>query len=53
LRDNYWGTSASSDQHSLLNGRAGRSDLLDAGVKLRYLPPYSTDLNPIEEFSLS
>jgi transposase len=22
----------------------------DAGVKLVYLPPYSTDLNPIEEF---
>ena len=22
----------------------------DAGVKLLYLPPYSTDLNPIEEF---
>tara|TARA_R110002060_G_scaffold57947_1_gene68089 strand:+ start:292 stop:600 length:309 start_codon:yes stop_codon:yes gene_type:complete len=26
--------------------RAGR----DAGVKLVYLPPYSPDLNPIEEF---
>lgn len=23
---------------------------LDAGVKLLYLPPYSPDLNPIEEF---
>lgn len=23
---------------------------LDAGVKLVYLPPYSPDLNPIEEF---
>lgn len=23
----------------------------DAGVKLIYLPPYSPDLNPIEEFS--
>jgi transposase len=23
----------------------------DAGVKLVYLPPYSPDLNPIEEFS--
>lgn len=22
----------------------------DAGVKLIYLPPYSPDLNPIEEF---
>jgi transposase len=38
------------DNASLYHSERIKGMCVDAGVKLLYLPPYSPDLNPIEEF---